>query len=168
MFSRLLEIALVAPLPRNDILLNKNASSTLRTKHSLRLAQGGGSAVPPQFTLSGALYSRLSSTCAVTVRSRARSTDPLITGYWLLVTDHWTFFGTSSGRHSALGYCGGFQPWSRYTKYSTNDLLLYQPCQSLTPPGVSFDDYTHLKMESQVANWVCSGEEPMIFRTKKE
>jgi len=84
MFSRLLEIALVAPLPRNDILLNKNASSTLRTKHSLRLAQGGGSAVPPQFTLSGALCSRPSSACAVTVRSRARSTDPLITGYWSL------------------------------------------------------------------------------------
>lgn len=38
--------------------------------------EGIRSAVPPQFTLSGALCSRPSSACAITVRSRARSTWP--------------------------------------------------------------------------------------------
>jgi len=101
--------------------LNKNTSSTLRTKRT------------PRYHLNStrnraALCSRLTSACAVT-------------GTPVLVY--------STKNLSSTTFPGDIQRWGTEGASSQRPLLLYQPCQSLTPPGVSFVDYTVLGGESQ-------------------
>lgn len=111
---------------RNDILLNKNASSTLRTKRTPRYHLN----LPcsPALRDLGTLSSRLSSACAVT-------------GTPVLVY-------LASGFSSTI-LPGDIQRGVTEGASSQRPLLLYQPCQSLTPPGVSFEDYTGLEGRRQ-------------------
>ena len=44
---------------------------------------------------------------------------------------------------SSTTFPGDIQRWGTEGASSQRPLLLYQPCQSLTPPGASFDDYTY-------------------------
>ena len=124
--------------------LNKNASSNARTKASAPRYHLNS----PSFgkLRSGALCGRLSSACAITVRSRARSTQ--------LIAFLRQFFRATFGVGVLRGLPAMVSILPAKVGHSTSDLLLYQPCQTLTPPGASFGDYTHLKMESQAANFL--------------
>ena len=97
------------------------------------------SAVPPQFSwhcyggpqLPGALFLAITRVCD-NGRSRAG----------LLSLD---FFGSYSGRHSAVASCGGFQP------AATPSLSAHQPP---TPPGgINLYDYTTFETNLSIIGW---------------